>query len=174
MLKKLVFILGLTAVATTSFAATAQIKNSVDTKLSVTGALGKKIADSDVNIQPFDFDKLMSEAERYYKAAKEWKKIKCSPKTGFLCNKWECNKRPSSAYLILDKKEEKITRCEDEICESYDADFEQTGVFINIQAKGPIGSLIRVLGDSRYKEITTVGLDAYIANGSCEVVSEKE
>jgi hypothetical protein len=72
----------------------------------------------------------------------------------------------------LDKKKETITRCDGKMCESFGAEFKQTGVFFNIQTEGPIGTLIRVLGDNRYKEITTVGLDAYIANGNCEVVTE--
>jgi hypothetical protein len=121
-------------------------------------------------IRPFDFPKLFSEAETYFKAAKAWNKLKCEPKTGFICTKRECNKRDTKAYVILDKKKETITRCEGENCETVPAQFKQTGVFFNIQSDGPIGTLIRILGDSRYKEITTVGLDAYIANGNCEVV----
>lgn len=123
-------------------------------------------------IKPFDFNKLFSEAETYFKAAKAWKKLKCEPKTGFICTKRECNKRAAKAYVILDKKQETITRCEGKNCETFPAKFKQTGVFYNIQSEGPIGTLIRILGDSRYKEITTVGLDAYIANGNCEVVVE--
>jgi hypothetical protein len=74
------------------------------------------------------------------------------------------------AQVILDKKKETITRCEGKNCETFPAKFNQTGVFVNVQTEGPVGTLIRILGDSRYKEITTVGLDAYIANGNCEVV----
>ncbi len=128
--------------------------------------------DSREEIKPFDFNKLFADAESYFKAAKAWKVIKCEPKSGFLCTKHECKKRDIKASIILDKKAKTITRCEGENCESFSAEFEQTGVFFNVQSKGPIGTLIRILGDSRYKEITTVGLDAYIANGNCEVVPE--
>ena len=132
----------------------------------------KKDPIEETKIQPFDFQKLFSEAEIYFKAAKAWGKLRCEPKTGFICTKRECNKRDAKAYLILDKSKKTITRCEDEACESFAAEFKQTGVFFNIQSEGPIGTLIRVLGDSRYKEITTVGLDAYIANGNCEILSD--
>lgn len=60
------------------------------------------------------------------------------------------------------------------MCESFKAQFEQTGVYFNVQTSGPVGTLVRVLGDSRFKEIASVGLDAYIANGNCEVIGEEE
>jgi hypothetical protein len=126
--------------------------------------------DDDASIKTFDFQKVFDEAERYFKASKAWKKLKCEPKSGFICTKKECAKRDSKVKITLDKKEQTITRCEGKYCETFPAEFKQTGVFFNIQTEGPVGTLIRVLGDSRYKEITTVGLDAYIANGNCEVI----
>ena len=63
-----------------------------------------------------------------------------------------------------------IKRCKDNECESVKAEFTDSGIYYNIHTSGPIGSLIRILGNSRYKEITTVGLDAYIGNGECEVI----
>jgi hypothetical protein len=150
-----------------------------------TQALAKKAIDPDLNIEiatkktdnreelhQVNFDKLLANAEKYYRDAKSWKKIKCEPKSGFVCAKHDCKERPAKHFVILDKKAETITRCEDKECETFEAEFEQTGVFFNISSKGPIGTLIRVLGDYRYKEITTVGLDAYISNGECLVVTE--
>ncbi len=121
-------------------------------------------------LQGTDLTKVFAEAEKYFKAARDWQKLKCEPKSGFICTKRECPKREVFTHLILDKKTQTITRCEKDTCESYPAQFRQTGVFTNVQTEGPVGTLIRVLGDSRYKEITTVGLDAYIANGNCEVL----
>lgn len=134
-------------------------------------AKGERII-TKAEIESLDVQKVYSEAEAYYKAAKSWEKLKCEPKSGFICTKRECAKRDIKAYLILDKKAKTVSRCEEKICETIEAQFNQTGVFFNVQSEGPIGTLVRVLGDSRYKEITTVGLDAYIANGNCEVVSE--
>lgn len=131
----------------------------------------KKSAESDIpNIQPTDLSTVFSEAEKYYKAGQAWNKLKCSPVSGFICTKRECAKRDIKAYLILDKEHKTISRCEGEVCDKFPATIRQTGVFFNVQTEGPVGTLIRVLGDSRYKEITTVGLDAYIANGNCEVI----
>ncbi|NBV06906.1 MAG: hypothetical protein EBS06_06710 [Proteobacteria bacterium] len=124
-------------------------------------------------IQGTDLTKVFAEAEKYFKAAQAWEKLKCEPKSGFICTKRECPKREVFTYLILDKKAKTITRCEKDICESFPAEFRQSGVFTNVQTEGPVGTLIRILGDSRYKEITTVGLDAYIANGNCEVIVAK-
>lgn len=150
--------------ATSGFAKSNQIKTE--------SSIAKKDPIEETQIQPFDFPKLFTEAESYFKAAKAWDKLKCTPQSGFLCTKKECVKRDIKATLLLDKKKETITRCEKDVCETFKATFNQTGVFFNIQSDGPIGTLIRVLGDSRYKEITTVGLDAYIANGNCEVVTD--
>lgn len=142
------------------------ITSDLNTKLST------EKSDDREDIKAFDFDKIFADAQKYYKAAKAWQKIKCEPKNGFLCDKHECSKRMSKATLLLDKKNGTISRCEGKNCETFEAEFEQTGVYFNIQSKGPIGTLIRVLGDARYKEITTVALDAYIANGECKVVTE--
>jgi len=155
--------------ALTSSTAFAEAKTEKKTSIKISE---KKDPADDLKIQPFDFQKLFSEAETYFKAAKAWEKLRCEPKSGFLCTKRECPKREVKAFIVLDKKAKSITRCENEICETFPATFNQTGVFYNIQSDGPVGTLIRVLGDSRYKEITTVGLDAYIANGNCEVLSE--
>jgi hypothetical protein len=121
-------------------------------------------------LQGTDLQKVFAEAEKYFKAAQNWKKLRCEPKSGFICTKRECPKREVFTHLILDKNAETISRCEKDICETFAATFRQSGVFYNVQTEGPVGTLIRILGDSRYKEITTVGLDAYIANGNCEVI----
>lgn len=148
--------------STASFAKTTSLKSSET----------KKEAIEAVQIQPFDFQKLFDEAAKTFKIAKAWQKLKCAPKTGFICTKIECAKRDIKTHVVLDKKKETITRCDAETCETFAATFKQTGVFFNVQSDGPVGTLIRVFGDSRYKEITTVGLDAYIANGECVVVAE--
>ncbi len=129
--------------------------------------------DNRESLTKFDFEQLFDSAENYFKKSKKRKKIKCKPINGILCTKHYCKPRKVESTLILDKEKELITRCEGDICESYKAEFKQTGVFFNVQSEGPIGSLIRVLGNSRYKEITTVGLDAYVANGNCDIYIEE-
>lgn len=124
----------------------------------------------DEELTNFDFNEVYAKAEKFRRASSSWSKLKCKPLSGFLCAKWSCKKRDVKNYLILDKKAQKITRCNDEACEEVEASFKQAGIYFNIQASGPIGTLIRVLGDSRYKEITAIGLDAYIGNGECEVL----
>lgn len=155
-----------------AFAKENPIKSTSELKIST--SLTKKHKSSleeDVPaIQSTDLNQVFAEAEKYFKAGESWKKLKCEPKSGFLCTKRECPKREVFTHLILDKKSRTISRCEKDVCEKFPAEFRQTGVFTNVQTEGPVGTLIRVLGDSRYKEITTVGLDAYIANGNCEVI----
>ncbi len=144
----------------------------VKNKIVATKKSKSSIEEDVPSLQGTDLSKVFAEAEKYFTAAKNWQKLRCEPKSGFLCTKRECPKREVFTHLILDKKAKTITRCEKDVCESFPAQIKQTGVFTNVQTEGPVGTLIRVLGDSRYKEITTVGLDAYIANGNCEVITE--
>jgi hypothetical protein len=164
--KSVFFFAFLSLFAAQVFAKENAIKPELNTKLSV-----DKV-DNREEIRSFEFDKLFLQAEKYFKEAKAWQKIECTPKSGFVCDKHECSKRQNKAILTLDKKNETITRCEGKNCESFPAQFEQTGIYFNIQTKGPVGTLIRILGDSRYKEITTIALDAYITNGECKVISQ--
>jgi hypothetical protein len=148
--------------------------SAIDLPESSKTTLKSSLSEDVPMVESQDLKNMFLEAEKYYRAALNWKKIKCEPKSGFICSKWECIKREATTYLILDKENEKITRCEKNFCESFIANFRQTGVFTNIQTEGPIGTLIRILGDNRYKEITTIGLDAYISNGNCEIMLDQE
>ena len=159
-----------------SFVVSEGFAKEIDLKNKIKNTeLNTKKNDSRETIQEIDFKKLFSDAENYFNSAKAWKKLKCTPKSGFICTKHECKKRDIKSILILDKENKIIKRCEKENnCERFKAQFEQTGVYFNIQTSGPVGTLIRILGDSRFKEISTVGLDAYIANGNCEVIPQDQ
>lgn len=136
----------------------------------------KIVSGNDKNLkvnQEASLEETLKEVDAYMSAARKWEKLKCIPKTNFICTKKECLKRNIFVWLILDKNKGTVSRCEDkDHCYTYEASFLQSGVNINIQGREPIGSMIKVLGDSRYKEIATIGLDAYISNGECEVYKE--
>ena len=144
-----------------------------DTPKAVVKADTKNVDD----VKTFDFEKIFAEAEKYFKAAESWKKIKCNPVSGFVCTKRECPKLKivEESYMILDRKTNIISLCKNKICRYYPAEFLQTGVFINARVKNSDGLIIRVLGDSRFKEISMIGLDAYITNGNCTpIIDEKK
>ena len=126
------------------------------------------------DIKTFDFDRIFKEADAYFNAAQKWKVLKCIPKSLFVCSKRECPKLKlnGASALIVDKSKETLALCRDKVCQYYTAEFEQTGVFINVKVKNINGINIRILGDSRFKEIALVGLDAYITNGECEVLDD--
>jgi len=166
---KIIYFLLLSFLSTQALATSNEVKSNAEKKF-VDSIGGKKLTDKE--IKPFDFEKVFAEAEEYFRAAQNWKKLKCEGKTGFVCIKKECIKKPIASHLILDKKKELVSRCEGERCEAFKAEFTQTGVFFHIQIKDSLGSMIRVLGDSRYKEVSLFGLDAYIVNGNCEVLNE--
>ena len=83
----------------------------LESKLKNTELNTKKV-DSREGIQEIDFKKLFSDAENYFNSAKAWKKLKCSPKSGFICTKHECKKRDIKSFLVLDKENKLIKRCE--------------------------------------------------------------
>jgi hypothetical protein len=123
----------------------------------------------------FSMEETFKQIQAYMDAAKKWKKLKCTPKSGFICTKRECIKRKPVAWLVLDKDKETVSRCEGEEekdCVTYDAEFSQSGVNVNIQGEEPNGAMVKVLGNNRYKEIVTIGLDAYIFNGECVEMDE--
>ncbi len=137
---------------------------------------GDELVAKDVkDVKTFDFERIFAEANRYFEAARDWERVKCYPKTSFVCSKRECPKIKTldNTCMILDKKSKTIAICKDHNCRYLPATFDQTGVFINGQMTDSTGIFIRVLGDSRFKEITMVGLDAYITNGECERIDEK-
>ncbi len=124
------------------------------------------------DVKTFDFQKIFAQANEYYNAAIKWKKLKCAPKTAFVCTKKECPKVQvkENSYIILDKKKDVVSLCRDGFCNNFPAKFEQTGVFVNVQIQDLVGMYIKILGDSRYKEISVIGLDSYITNGECTVM----
>jgi len=121
------------------------------------------------DIRTFSFEKIFARANMYYEAARKWDRVKCVPKTAFVCTKRECPKLEvqKNSYMVLDKKNKTIALCRAEFCSYFSAKYEQSGVFILAEVEELAGVYIRVLGDSRYKEISMVGLDSYISNGEC-------
>lgn len=124
------------------------------------------------NIKTFDFEKIFAQANKYYDASVKWEKLKCVPQSSFVCTKRECPKLDMvrDSFMILDKKAKTVALCRDKYCSYFSARFEQVGVFVGVQIRELTGIYIKVLGDSRFKEISMVGLDAYITNGNCAVL----
>lgn len=172
-IKSLLPLIAILLLSSPSFAKTAS-----ESSMKIEGAelkTPKIIADDKKNLKvnpEASLEDTLKEVDAYMTAARKWEKLKCIPKTSFVCTKRECLKRNMSVWLILDKNKGTVSRCEGgkETCYTYEASFVQSGVNINIQGKEPIGSMVKVLGDNRYKEIATIGLDAYVSNGECEVI----
>lgn len=123
-------------------------------------------------IKTFDFERIFAETEKYFQAAQDWKKLKCTAASAFVCTKRECPKieLAKDSHLILDRKSKVISLCKEKLCRYYPATFRQTGVFVTIRILDSDGIILRVLGDSRFKEISLIGLDSYISNGTCEPI----
>ena len=156
----------LIAFSTTSFAASASKEKPA------VSANDEKLDDMVIkaeDIRTFSFEKIFARANMYYEAARKWDRVKCVPKTTFVCTKRECPKLPvqPNSYMVLDKKNKTIALCRAELCSYFSAKYEQSGVFILAEVEELAGVYIRVLGDSRYKEISMIGLDSYISNCEC-------
>ncbi len=162
----------ITALCSASFAQDSKTESAGTKKVEEKAVEPKDISD----IKTFDFIRVLADADKYFEAADKWQKVKCAPVSGFVCSKRECPKVriAKDAYMILDKKSKTISLCRGKNCKYYPAEFEQTGIFINAKVVDSTGIYIRVLGDSRYKEISVVGLDAYITNGNCENLDKVE
>ena len=44
----------------------------------------------DEKLKEFDFNDVLKQAQKYRKESSSWEKLKCTPKSGFLCAKWSC------------------------------------------------------------------------------------
>ena len=127
------------------------------------------------DVKTFDFERVLEETEKYFNAAHRWTKIKCTPKSSFVCTKRQCPElKDNNSHFVIDKKKETLSICRNQNCKLFKAIISNVGVFNTIKIKGSDGMLLRVLGDNRYKEITMIGLDAYISNGECVDFDEKE
>ncbi len=140
-----------------------------------TSALASEEAKNVENVKTFDFERVLRETEGYFEAADRWKKIKCMPKTSFVCTKRECPEITfNDSYFVIDKKKETLSICRNQLCKLFKAEIKSAGVFHTIEIEDSNGILIKVLGDNRYKEVTMLGLDAYISNGECEDYDEEK
>lgn len=101
-------------------------------------------------------------------AADMWKKLKCTPVSRMDCEVGKCEQANPTVYLILDRENEVYSRCDSKGCDTYPAQFGSSGLLTNIQSARPIGAMVKVLGDSEYLEIATIGLASLISNGVCE------
>ena len=166
-MKKIIAFFVFLSIANYSFAA-----NKNTTKELATDSSKKNIED----VKTFDFERIFNEANQYYEASQAWKRIKCTPKTSFVCTKRSCEQLTlnESSFLVLDRKIKSIALCKDKLCRYYQAEFNEAGVFSSAKIKESDGIYIRILGDSRYKEISMIGLDSYITNGECVKINDDE
>lgn len=126
--------------------------------------LSKSVED----VKTFDFERILKETEKYYQAATNWKKIKCFPKSNFVCTKRECPKVDTAdVYTVIDRNRKILSICRKGACKYFKAAIKQIGVFNSVKIEDSDGVFIKILGDNRYKEINMMGLDAYISNGEC-------
>jgi hypothetical protein len=101
------------------------------------------------------------------KTVDAWQKLQCTPKTRLDCDGTNCTKSQPVVYLILDRPNKTFSRCDTKGCDSYDAIFNSSGIYTNIQPRNPSGMMIKVLGNREYIEMATIGLSTVFQNGSC-------
>lgn len=128
------------------------------------------------DVKTFDFERILRETEKYYQAATNWKRIKCFPKSSFVCTKRECPKIDTpDVYTVIDRNKEILSICRKGACKYFKAEIKQIGVFNTVKIEDSDGIIIKILGDNRYKKITMMGLDAYVSNGECvDFVQDKK
>ena len=79
----IIFAIILSLLSYSSFAKENKIST---TSPKITASIPKASATSDIpTIEPENLTKVFDQAEKYYKEGQAWKKLKCQPKTGFIC-----------------------------------------------------------------------------------------
>jgi hypothetical protein len=101
------------------------------------------------------------------KTVDAWQKLKCTPKTPLDCDGTNCTESQPVVYLILDRANKTLSRCDTKGCDTYDAFFGSSGLYTNIQPRNPTGLMVKVLGNREYIEMATIGLSTVFQHGSC-------
>lgn len=114
---------------------------------------------------------LFSEMQKDSNDVNTWEILKCKPKKVLACEGTNCTKgKLSSIYLILNRAEKTFSRCDRQGCDTYEALFSTSGIYVNIQGKTPIGQIIKVQGKRKFVEFITAGFGGLLYQGTCKEI----
>jgi hypothetical protein len=83
-----------------------------------------------------------------------------------VCEEGQCRQiiNPNKSWVELELN--KMKKCDGKSCDTYPVDVARSGEFINI-AIGNRGYLLKIDGEGRFVEVSTLGLMTIVKNGKC-------
>ncbi|MDO8581173.1 MAG: hypothetical protein Q7S13_06810 [Candidatus Omnitrophota bacterium] len=101
----------------------------------------------------------------------------CFPAKKLLCNSSGCETVEPKIFNLITADSANpalipsLSRCDSKGCDQYDARFEPSGLFVNVQPLNPNGMMFKAsLSDLKYVEVVTIGLDTHISYGYCSSI----
>lgn len=98
----------------------------------------------------------------------------CFPAKKLLCNSGACEIAEPNIFNLISgssvspSQHPTFSRCDSKGCDVYDSRFESPGEYVNVQPLDPKGMMFKMsLGDSKYLEVVTLGLDTLVSWGYC-------
>lgn len=127
----------------------------------------QQVEETEVNEEEISGAEFSAQMDRDFQDAGTWQKLRCTPTARLTCNGTQCAPAEPVVYLNLNKQTGFYSRCDSKSCDDYQADFNVSGMYTNIQAKYPMGNIIKVLGNREYIEVVTIGLSSSFSSGIC-------
>jgi len=93
--------------------------------------------------------------------------FRCEVKAKYSCEVDGCKSAPIGVWTNIDFERRTVSRCDSRGCDQYNANFSQSGAFINIDLPGR-GMIIKIAKvTNEFMEIVTLGATAIISYGAC-------
>ena len=97
------------------------------------------------------------------------KEFKCEFQSKFHCDGNSCIPIEPTTWNLVDLETKSIARCDNQGCDWYEMEIHQSG-FFTIFDVAERGFMAKMSIDGKsYIEIATLGTEAYVSQGSCEL-----
>ncbi len=96
--------------------------------------------------------------------------IRCDFQSKMSCRADSCQFLEITTYSVIDPAESTYARCDSNGCDTYPAEFVESGAFMNITVPGRSLMGKMSLPNAKVVEIATLGLDVLLSYGTCAVV----
>jgi hypothetical protein len=95
--------------------------------------------------------------------------VRCDFSEKYRCFAGGCTPANLSVFIRLDHEAGTYERCDTRGCDSYTATYNRSGEFVNVALpeRGVLAKLS--LGDGKFLEVATLGLDTLAGFGTCAV-----
>lgn len=92
----------------------------------------------------------------------------CLPDKRYFCYKDNCSKEKPMVFLLVNKQDKIIYRCDNKPCDKYEYELSQSGVYENIRPINNNGLLYKISNIGGYTEVSTLLDGAYLTFGQCK------